>query len=58
MGVFCLVDDEGVIQIPRPDPGWVVLHKWVGHQRAYGGTLGCTMYLFAILTLESEKSTF
>ena len=68
MGVFCLMDDEGVIHIPKPyswrvgggadGSGLDVLHKEVGYQWANGGTHGHTMYLFIILTLKHEDGSF
>ena len=68
LGVFCLVDDKGVILVPNPYPGRIgantngsgleVLHEQVSYQWAYGGSNGSPMYLLIILTLECEKSTF
>ena len=68
LGVFCVMDDRGVINIPKPDSrrvggsadgsGFKVFHKQVCYQWAYGGFHGHTMYLFVILTLECDKGTF
>ena len=35
-----------------------LLHEQVGNWGADGGTHGCTMYLFIILTLEKEVCVF
>ena len=35
-----------------------LFHEQAGNEGANGGTHGCTMYLFLILTLEEEVSFF
>ena len=55
LGVFCLVDDKGVIHIPEPYPwrigggadgsGFKVLLTQVSYQWAYGGPHSKTIYL-------------
>ena len=49
LDVFCLVDDKGVIHMPKPDPGglgelWMVLpskslDEQVSYWRAYGRSM-------------------
>ena len=68
LAVFCLLDDKGVIHIPKIQPGWIVCcahglgFKLLLEQVSYNGTDGetdsCTMDLFIILTLEEEMGIF
>ena len=68
MAVFCLLDDKFVINRPKPYPWRIfgsiddidfkLFHKQVGYNGADGGSHGCFMYLFKILTLEEERCVF
>ena len=68
LAMFCLLDDEGDIYIPELKPGWIgssadglgfkLFHEQVGYYWTNGGTHGCTMNLFKILTLENEICIF
>ena len=62
--MFCLVDDKGVIHIFKPKPWWIgssadgfgfkLFHEQVSYNGTNGRTLGCTMDLFIIPTMEKE----
>ena len=65
--VFCLLDDQGVIYKPWPKVGvggsakgfkLKLFHEQTGNEGTNGGTHGCIMDLFIILTLEEEVSIF
>ena len=66
--MFCLLDDQGVIHKPYPKAGrvegWLegfdfkLFHEKVGYEGTNGGTHGCTMDLFIVLTLEEEVGVF
>ena len=68
LAVFYLLNDKGVIYIPKPKPGWIgsiadglalkLLYEQVGYNGTDGRTHGCAMYLYIILTLEEEVGIF
>ena len=68
LALFCLLDDKGVINIPKPKPwcfggsadgcGFKLFCKQASYNGTYREIHGCTMDLFIILTLEEEVGIF
>ena len=64
VAVFSLLDDKGVVHLPKPKPGWIggradgfgfkLFHELVGNKRADGGTHGCTVGLLKMPTLQKK----
>ena len=64
LGMFHLVDDKDVINVPKPDAGGIGggAHgsgfEFLHEQVAYGRPHSSPMYLFIIVSLQCKKGSF